>query len=252
MKSILENVSPKTALIFGVVQGVLVLCMIGFFIMLGLYFKSDSTLAGSNKPSVVNPSIPSAPTGNDPIPANIALTAITDKDYYKGGKNAKVTIVEFSDTECPFCKRFHMTMNEVMKKYGDKVKWVYKHAPLDSLHSKARKEAQAVECAGDQGGNDGYWKYLDKLLEVTPSNNGLDEGQLPQIAQDVGLNRKKFEECLASEKFKDKVQSQLKEAEAAGMNGTPYSVIVAGDQKIPLNGALPTAQVTSIIDSLLK
>jgi len=250
MKSILENLPPKTVFIFGLVQGVLVLCTIGFFIMLGLYFKSDNTLVQNNKPSeLVKPSL--AP-GNDPTPANIALTAITDKDYYKGGKNAKITIVEFSDTECPFCKRFHMTMNEVIKKYGDKVKWVYKHAPLDSLHSKARKEAQAVECAGDQGGNDGYWKYLDKLLEVTPSNNGLDEAQLPQIAQDVGLNRKKFEECLASEKFKDKIQNQLKEAEAAGMNGTPYSVIVAGDQKIPLNGALPTAQITSIIDSLLK
>ena len=166
-------------------------------------------------------------------------------------KNAEITIVEFSDAECPFCKRFHATMNQVIAEYGDKVKWGYKHAPLDSLHRKARKEAEAFECAGELGGNDGFWKYADRLLEITPSNDGLDPAQLPQIAEYVGLNRSKFEKCLASGKYAAKVQGHLAEATAAGLRGTPYSVLVSGDKTIPISGAQPFEQVKSIIDSVL-
>src|SRR5207249_6414117 len=77
-----------------------------------------------------------------------------------------------------------------------KVVWVYRHFPIDSLHSKARKEAQASECAAALGGNEAFWAYSDKLFEVTPSNNRLDLAQLPRIAQEIGLDRAQFETCL--------------------------------------------------------
>jgi len=101
--------------------------------------------------------------------------------------NAPVKIVEFSDTECPFCKRFHTTMQQVVKDSNGQVAWVYRHFPLDQLHSKARKEAEATECAAELGGNEKFWAYLNRLMEVTPANDGLDLAELPVIAAYVGL-----------------------------------------------------------------
>ena len=117
-----------------------------------------------------------------------------------GNPGAPVKLVEFSDFECPFCKRFHLTMKRLMNEYGEdgKVAWVYRHFPLVSLHSKARREAQAAECASELGGNEAFWAYSDRLFEVAPSNNRLDLALLPRIAQLIGLDRAKFEACLAS------------------------------------------------------
>src|SRR3989338_2531696 len=103
---------------------------------------------------------------------------LTDRDHLRGDPKATVKVVEFSDLECPFCKNFHRTMQQVMSEYSGQVAWVYRHFPLDSLHSKARKEAEASECAAELGGNDGFWAYVDKLFEITPSNNGLDPNLL--------------------------------------------------------------------------
>ena len=259
MKEILNNIPPKKVFVLGITLSVLILCTLGFFILLGIFLKggtfaSGYANAGVNSGGTVfgNNPTPQVPTPSPSAPGDIQLAAITDKDHIRGNKNAKVTIVEFSDTECPFCKRFHPTMKQVVDTYGDKVAWVYKHFPLDSLHSQARKEAEATECAAELGGNDGFWKYLDKLLEITPSNDGLDLALLPQIAEDTGLNRKKFEECLNSGKKAEIVAKHLAEAQAAGGNGTPYSVIMAGDQKIPVSGAVPFAQLKAMIDPLVQ
>src|SRR3989344_5249475 len=80
-----------------------------------------------------------------------AMSPITDDDHIRGNPNAPVKIVEYSDTECPFCKAFHATLQKAAQEYGNDVAWVYRHFPLDQLHSKARKEAVALECATDQG-----------------------------------------------------------------------------------------------------
>ncbi|MEK7118005.1 MAG: thioredoxin domain-containing protein [Patescibacteria group bacterium] len=121
--------------------------------------------------------------------APVTLLELRPEDHVLGNTNADVLMVEYSDPECPFCKRFHETMHQVVDHYGKNgnVAWVYRHYPIDQLHSKARKEAEAMECASEQGGNDAFWKYADKLFEVTPSNNGLDAAQLPVIAAMVGL-----------------------------------------------------------------
>jgi protein-disulfide isomerase len=120
------------------------------------------------------------------------------------------------------------------------------------LHSKAPKEAEALECAGELGGNDGFWKFLDRLNEVTPGNDGLDPAQLPIIAKFVGINVDKFNTCYSSGKFAAKVQQQYDDAVKSGGRGTPYSVLVGKGQQIPLSGALPQDQLQAAIDSLLK
>ena len=252
-KKFFEMIAPKTAYWLGVGTGLGVVLAIGFFVLLNLYLKQGGFKTSPPPPVVVAPT-PVAPTANNtpPAPANIQIAAVTDADHIRGGKDAKVTIVEYSDLECPFCKRFHPTMKQVVATYGDKVKWVYRHFPLDSLHPKTRNEAHATECAAEQGGNDAFWKYTDRIYEITPSNNGLDPAQLPQIAKEIGLDVKKFEECQKSNKFTKKIQEQSNDAVAAGGQGTPYSVILAGDQKIPMNGALPFEQIKPVLDSLLK
>lgn len=183
------------------------------------------------------------------------IRKVSDADHIRGSKDAEVFVVEYSDTECPFCKRFHTTMKEVMKEYesGGKVAWVYRHFPLDQLHSKARKEAVALECAAEQGGNDAFWKYTDRIYEITPANNGLDASELPKIAEFVGLDVQKFNICLASGKYDKKIEEDVKNATEIGGRGTPWSVVVhKKGKKYPLSGAQPIESVKQIIETALK
>ncbi len=191
-----------------------------------------------------------------PLAGNLEqMKPVTAEDHIRGDINAPVKIVEYSDTECPFCKRFHTTMKEVMDEYGKdrKVAWVYRHFPLDQLHSKARKEAEATECAAELGGNDKFWAYLDRLMEVTPANNGLDPTELPKIAEYVGLDKNKFNECLASGKYAQKIEEHVQNAVATGGNGTPWSIVVSKKgKKYPLSGAQPYTSVKQLIDIALQ
>src|SRR3989344_2273578 len=183
------------------------------------------------------------------------MKPITTDDHIRGNPDAPVKIVEYSDPECPFCKRFHETMKQVMDEYGadGKVAWVYRNFPLDQLHSKARNEATAIECAGDLGGNDKFWEYADRLYQVTPSNDGLDPAELPKIAQYVGLDTVKFNTCLASDKFAQHIEDDVQNATATGGNGTPWSIVVdKNGKKYPLSGAQPYASVKQLIDLALQ
>lgn len=183
------------------------------------------------------------------------VSPVTKEDHIRGNINAPVKIVEYSDTECPFCKKFHETMKQVIGEYGKsgKVAWVYRHYPLDQLHSKARKEAEATECAGGLGGNDKFWEYLDRLMEVTPANNGLDPAELPKIAEYVGLDKTKFNECLSSGKYAQKIEEHVQNAMATGGNGTPWSIVISKNgKKYPLNGAQQYESIKQLIETALQ
>ena len=173
---------------------------------------------------------------------------LTKDDYIRGNPDAPITIVEYSDLECPFCKRFHPTVKQALAEYGDQVRWVYRHFPLDAIHSKADKEAEAAECAGELGGSEKFWAYIDKVYEITPSNNGLDLNLLPQIAKDLGLDQKAFESCFNSGKYAEKVENQYQEGIRFGVNGTPGSFVNA----VPVRGALPYANLKAIIEAELQ
>ncbi len=184
------------------------------------------------------------------------MAVITSDDHIRGNPNASVKIVEYSDMECPFCKSFHSTMKKVMDEYGKdgKVAWVYRHFPLDSIHSKARTEAVATECVNELAGNDAFWKYTDRWFELTPSNNQTDtQTVLPQIAREIGLGGAQFASCLTSGKYNDHVQKNLDNAIATGGNGTPWSIVVtASGKKYPLSGAQPYTAVKQLIELALQ
>jgi len=198
-----------------------------------------------------NPNVNDDPNGI----TKITVDPITPSDHILGNPDAEIIVFEYSDTECPFCKSFHATMNQIIDEYGKdgNVAWVYRHFPLDTLHKKARKEAEATECAAELGGSDGFWNYTNLLYETTPSNDGLEVSKLPEIAETVGLDRALFEECLSSGLHADTVEAQFQSGIKAGAEGTPYPIIVTkGDgQAYPLKGALPYEQLKLLIDDML-
>ena len=185
------------------------------------------------------------------------IRPVTAADHILGNLNtAEVFIVEFSDLECPFCKRFHETLKQVMAEYGEsgKVAWVYRHFPLTNLHPKAAKEAEATECAAELGGELKFWEYIDELFEITPSNNRLDLALLPQIAEDVGLDRSAFEECLESGRRKSDVDEDLEDALNSGGRGTPHTILITKDGKnsLRIQGAQPFEEVKAQIEQFLN
>ena len=179
---------------------------------------------------------------------------VSSADHIRGNPNAKVKLIEFSDPECPFCKRHHDTMNKIMEEYGKggQVAWVYRHFPLDAIHSKARKESEALECANEQGGNTKFWEYLDELFIVTPSNNGLDLNELLNIASEIGLDAEEFNQCLNSGKYAKTVADNQVDGVNSGASGTPYNIVIAGNgKKFVINGALPYDNIKAVIDQAL-
>lgn len=182
---------------------------------------------------------------------NIEVPNLNDEDHIRGSSDAKFFIVEYSDTECPFCKVFHDTMKQVLND-NPEVAWVYRHFPIPSLHSKAVKESEATECAAELGGNQGFWDYLDEIFAVTGSNDTLDPAELPRIAGRTGLDITAFNDCLASGRHNEKVLAQMKDAVSAGARGTPYSLILnrKGEVKGVINGAEPYASIKIKLDAL--
>jgi protein-disulfide isomerase len=176
-------------------------------------------------------------------------------DHILGNPNATVKVIEYADLECPYCKVFHTTMHQIMDYYGQSgnVEWVFRPFPLGQIHSKAPKEAEAAECAADQGGSQAFFAYVDKIYDITPSENNLDLAQLPIVAKDVGLNVDTFNSCLSSGKYAQKVQDSYNEAIKAGGTGTPFILITkAGStDAIPLEGAQPYDSMRAAIDAVL-
>lgn len=178
---------------------------------------------------------------------------VAQNEHITGNPDAKVVIVEYSDLECPFCKVFHSTMLQIIDEKGDDVAWVYRHYPIPLLHQKAFREAEATECAWDQGGNEVFWAYTDRIFDITPSNDGLEESDLRDIAEFVGLDMAEFENCLASGKFTAKVQADIDAGTSAGVTGTPSSFIfVDGELVDTIPGAEPYAQVKQKIERALR
>ena len=188
-----------------------------------------------------------------------AVQPISAEDHIRGDAKAPVKVIEFSDFECPYCKSFHSSMKQMMDDYGKdgKVTWVYRHFPIDEIHPKARKEAQAAECAGEIGGNNAFWAFADRLFEIAPSNNKLDLAQLPQIAEFVHLDKAKFAACLSGDerggKYAAHIEANQKDGTASGGSGTPYTLIISPKGKIfPINGAEPYSAVKATIEAALQ
>ena len=173
----------------------------------------------------------------DPPRIKIATTNAPSK----GSASAPITMIEFSDFQCPYCLRAHATVDQVLAKYGDRIHFVYRHFPLPS-HPNARPAAEAAACAAEQNK---FWPYHDRLF-AQPSK--LTDADLKEHAVDLGLNTAQFNSCVDTHKYKASVDADVREADEAGVNATP-TFFINGRM---VSGALPFESFQRIIDDELS
>lgn len=203
---------------------------------------TGSTLLGNNDsaPSAPNAAAPAAP--GEPVFAEVDNGNLP----VQGNEDAPVTIVEFSDFECPFCGNFYRdSLPQIISEYIDtgKAKLYYRHLPL-SFHPQARPAALASECANEQ---DSFWEYHDILFDNSSTIGTATTAKYVEWAKDLGLNTSQFETCLTSEKYAENVDGDTAAAGAAGASGTP-TFYINGQQLV---GAQPFASFQAIIDAEL-
>lgn len=171
-----------------------------------------------------------------------------ETDHTRGNMGAKVAIIEFSDFECPFCAQLHPTLSRIVEENKD-VKWVYRHFPLSSIHSRANGAAIASECVAKLGGNDAFWSFADAVFA---NQRELGTPLYERLVTDAGVDNSSFKACLADKSIATLVSEDGDEAVQAGGRGTPFAVIVTASGKLmPFSGALPYEQLVGLVDQAL-
>ena len=167
---------------------------------------------------------------------------VTAEDPAIGTPSAPVTLVEFSDFQCPFCQRVAPTLKQVKDTYGDKVRVVWKDFPLTQIHPQAFKAGEAAHCAADQGK---FWEYHDRLFA---NQQALQPNDLKKYAADLGLDAAAFGTCLDTSKYGERVRDGVAEGSRLGVNSTP-TIYVNGRV---LSGAQPYEVIAAVIDEELS
>lgn len=198
----------------------------------------------------------------------VAVREVSSEDHILGNPDADVVIVEYSDFECPFCARFHPTMENIMEEYGarGKVAWVYRHFPLRQIHDRAQETAEASECVADISGNDVFWKFSAKIFSARNEaidaqdndalTNSLTNETLKSFALELGVDEVRYDSCVADHTFKEKVDADyadgLNVAQSDPKFGTPYSIILSKNGvETTIAGAQPYSLVKQIVDTVL-
>ena len=209
--------------------------IVGGLLLAVIAFSAGYVVRGKASPPAAN----QAAAGDGPSRVQVSV----DDDPVLGAKDAPVTIIEFSDYQCPYCRVWHeQVFGELMATYGAKVRFVYRDFPLDEIHPEARPAAIAATCAGEQGK---YWEYHNLLFT---SDVGLGAEARAAFAQRLGLDLERFATCVASGATNDEVDGDLQDAFELGVRGTPTFFINGR----PLVGAQPLEAFASIIDDELK
>jgi len=177
-----------------------------------------------------------------------------DRDHIRGNPKAIISLIEYSDFECPYCKRFHETAKQLLAAHGDELNWVWRHYPLNFHNPGTQSESEAAECAAELGGADAFWRYTDAIIARTTSGGkGFPSDQLTPLATELGLDSERFQQCLDSGRYADRVAEDLKEGASIGITGTPGNILLnnkTGEVRV-LSGALPQAAFDASITELM-
>jgi protein-disulfide isomerase len=218
--------------------------MVGFaMIAIAIFFTSGRTAP-----------VVQAPADQTGSAAVSTTRAISDTDYILGNPNAPIVMIEYSDYDCPFCKQFHATMQQVMDEYGvsGRVAWVYRQFPLIDLHPNSPQISEAALCVGDIGGNDAFWTFSDTVFDSREETEFTNVTKLAQFAETAGVERMAFMDCMSTDRMMDTLKADMSDGLAAGAaQGTPYTVIKVGNQEATIVGAQPYGVVKGIIDNLI-
>lgn len=238
-QSWLNATPPKTAFTFGIITGLAASFIPGFFLLLS--FSGNGILPRSVTSAPAPSATAPTPVAPEPsAPANVTV-AIRDDDHIRGNKKAKLTIVEFSDFQCPYCQDYAPSLQQALNEYKNEVRLVYRHFPIDSRHPFARAAAEASECANEQGK---FWEYHDELFK---RQGEFSNDLWGRIAADLKLKTGKFDQCVKDRKYKQRVDDDYQTGIAAGARGTPHTVIGT----TPISGVLPYESIKQIIDQML-
>jgi protein-disulfide isomerase len=229
----------------------LVFTLIIFAFLLGMLTNKIIYLEKAAKTAAEAPSQNAQATEPSVAPPPAVVDVENGKLPLLGNKDAKVTIVEFSDFQCPFCKRYfdetHQQINDTYVKTG-KVKFAYRHYPL-SFHPNAEKAAEAAECANEQGA---FWQYHDLLFgnqdNWTPLESSAAADSFTNLAGQAGIDTNQFRSCLDTGKYKANVDADLADGGKAQVDGTP-TFFINGNRVV---GAVPFADLQKVIEEELK
>lgn len=195
-----------------------------------------------------------------PIQPSVAIESSTGQvrpvdttDYIRGNPNAPIMLIEYSDYDCPFCKQYHDTLRQVLDEYGvtGQVGWVYRQFPIAQLHPNAPKISQAALCVGELGGQTAFWDFTDNIFSRRNFDDFTNVTRLEEYATDTGVALPQYQSCINSGRHIDTVEAEIRNAFAAGVRGTPHTVIVFGNEQAVINGAQSYTALKSIIENLV-
>lgn len=219
-------------------------------IVIGFAMIAIAIFFSGSGPSTQRAVVETGGNQNAEQPAGV-IRPVDETDYIKGNPNAPIMIVEYSDYECPFCKAFHDTMNMVMDEYGASgdVAWAYRQFPI--LGPTSVRVTEAAYCVGELGDSSAYFAFSDAVFE-REAGSRTNMTRLNDYATIAGVDVEAFEECLDSGRMAGRVEAAVEDGRVAGIQGTPHSIVMVGDQQAVINGAQPYSVVRGIIETLLQ
>jgi len=241
-----ENSNNKSSFFLGLFVGLSVVSLVSFFVLFALMwrFNNAETQSSAQAEESGQEQVADQPSVDEfPAPEEKTAPTITADDHVWGNPDAKVTIVEYSEFECPFCGRHWPTMKQIKEVYGDQVQVVFRHFPL-SFHANAKPAAIASECAADQGK---FWEMYDKLFEAANAQRLGEEGLYATLATELGLDLTAFNNCMAATTHDAGIQADMDSGTELGVAGTPGTFV---NGKF-VSGAYPFEYFASIIDEEL-
>lgn len=209
-----------------------ILTVVAIIIVGGLFLaKAKMPLARKNQ----------APATVEKTKVNVP--PVTTADVSTGPTDAKVTLVLYSDSQCPYCRVLYPSIKQLVDQ-DKEVRWVYRHAPFKTT---GRKEAEAMDCANDQGK---FWEYLDAIYTSNDTENISDPVRLTKIAVGKGLSEQEFSQCLTSGKYAGKITEYLNAARDAKVQGTPFTLAIGSSRAEEVVGAVSFEQLKATVDGL--
>jgi len=178
-----------------------------------------------------------------------------DRDHIYGDPAALVSIIEYSDTQCPYCQAFHKTPKQVVGLYQGRVNWVYRHFPLSFHNPAAQIEAEASECVAELAGNDSFWVFIDALYARGPlQDKNAAQADIQALVAENGIDQNAFANCFSSSKYRARVTDDMNEGSSIGINGTPGTVILNNENGAVrlVSGAVPPDSLISLIEEVLN
>jgi len=229
--------NPKTMFFMGLFLGLAVASTIGLGLVLGSLWTGKAFGATiAQNINAANPSVNTPPTDTNTAPPAQPVKAVDEKaDHIIGSKSAKVTLIEYSDFQCPYCSKYEPTLKQALKDYPKDVRLVFRNFPLTSIHPYAEKAAEAAECVAKLAGNDAYWTMHDNLFTAAGKGDLTEDVLLASAKGIKSVDQAKLKSCIDSGEMKARVDADFASGNDSGVNGTP-STFVNG--KI-VSGAVP-------------